>query len=194
MSPDSTPKPTEKSEPTWDSLVEGTHNAATSKDSSELSNRFDLPKEEEKSPETFAPGKHERDLSHGGTLGGILSAEVFLGGESGRAVYLSGHPETNAFFISTPGRGKTIPNQDKRFTRVAHPGFTISIQEGETIILGKEMDPSLGFGFTDGSPESDIVSRRHVAISVKNSKFFIEDLNSTNGTQVLFTIPEKLSA
>src|SRR5262245_40635036 len=81
-------------------------------------------------------------------------------------------------------RVKKLKSQLTKELRAAH-----IIVEGQN--PGKEIEinkPHMTIGRENGSAEIVIqdaeISRRHAAITVKNEHFYLEDLGSTNGTQV----------
>ena len=191
-------------EPTWDTLVDNNGIVdSTTKPIVSPSERFDLPKK----IEALAPGVYTVELVQGKKVEGIPGetyVTIHLGSKdkdtyfenyssatiSGKIKTFNLHKDSSGKYLISTGiedteEQKKYWKENPHVERLIENGYrNLEIKEGEEVILGREFNED-SFPISD---EFSRVSRKHLAIRLKNGMYTLEDLNSSNGSYAEFTI------
>lgn len=133
--------------------------------------------------EGFEPGRYEIDLSNGKRLEIPSSFYITIKlGKMNRELSIAGN------ILSLEKTNEKSPQFADGVARLLpNPSDSFEIKEGESIIIGRNTATELGFDIPDKGTSLS-VSREHLRFSLKNGIYLIEDLNSTHGTHINFTI------
>jgi hypothetical protein len=184
-------------EPTWDTLVDGSIPAASSDEDGASANEG----RKAENIVALAPGKYEAVLIKGKKIEGIPKdaiVHIDLGSQGEvhpskrqetKSFSLYKHPDTGTYVISTEiddtAEQETYWKEHPMLTRIISNGYhQIEMKEGEEVILGRECNEET----LPISDKHSLVSRRHLSVSLKNGLYTLEDLNSSNGSYVEFTV------
>lgn len=192
-------------EPTWDTLVDNNSisksETATTVNQSE---KFDLPRK----IEALAPGVYSAELFQGKKVEGIpgeTSVTIHLGSKSKETYYKNysnNSEQIKTFYLNKDPSGKHMIStriedtedqkkywkEHKSLTRIENNGSrSIEIIEGGEVVLGRAFNEET-FPISD---EFSRISRKHIAIRLKNGLYTLEDLNSSNGSYAEFTIKQE---